>query len=36
MSSNLSESLEVYQLTIEAAGGDSYIMVNYLLSSART
>jgi hypothetical protein len=27
---NPTEWLEVYQLTIEAAGGDSYIMANYL------
>jgi hypothetical protein len=37
---NPTEWLEVYQLTIEAAGGDSYIMANYLpvclSSSART
>jgi hypothetical protein len=30
-STNPSEWHEVYQLTIEAAGGDSYIMTNYLL-----
>jgi hypothetical protein len=39
-STNPSEWLEVYQLTIEAVGGDSYVMVNYLpvclSSSART
>jgi hypothetical protein len=39
-STNLVEWLKVYQLTIEAAGGDSYIMENYLpiclSSSART
>jgi hypothetical protein len=39
-SANLTEWLEVYQLAIEATGGDSYIMANYLLvclsSSART
>jgi hypothetical protein len=39
-STNPSEWLEVYQLTIEATGGDSYIMVNYLpvclSSSTRT
>jgi hypothetical protein len=39
-STNPSEWLEVYQLSIEAAGGDSYIMVNYLpiclSASART
>jgi hypothetical protein len=39
-STNLSEWLEVYQLTIKAAEGDSYIMANYLSvclsSSART
>jgi hypothetical protein len=29
-STNLAEWLEVYQLTIEAAGGDSYVMANYL------
>jgi hypothetical protein len=29
-STNLVEWLEVYQLVIEAAGGDSYIMTNYL------
>jgi hypothetical protein len=29
-STNTAEWLEVYQLTIEAAGGDSYIMANYL------
>jgi hypothetical protein len=29
-STNLAEWLEVYQLVIEAAGGDSYVMVNYL------
>jgi hypothetical protein len=36
-STNPSEWLEVYQLAIEVAGGDSYIMANYLpisLSSA--
>jgi hypothetical protein len=39
-STNPIEWLEVYQLTIEATGGDSYIMGNYLLvylsSSTRT
>jgi hypothetical protein len=30
-STNPAEWLEVYQLAIEAAGGDSYIMANYLL-----
>jgi hypothetical protein len=39
-STNLTEWLEVYQLTIETARGDSYIMANYLpvclSSSART
>jgi hypothetical protein len=30
-STNLAEWLEVYQLTIEAAGGDSYVLANYLL-----
>jgi hypothetical protein len=39
-SANPAEWLEVYQLTIEAASGDSYVMANYLLvylsSSART
>jgi hypothetical protein len=39
-STNLAEWFEVYQLTIEAAGEDSYVMANYLLvclsSSART
>jgi hypothetical protein len=39
-STNLSEWLELYQLTIEAIRGDSYVMANYLLvclsSSART
>jgi hypothetical protein len=39
-STNLAEWLEVYQLTIEAASGDSYVMANNLLvflsSSART
>jgi hypothetical protein len=29
-STNISEWLEVYQLTIEAAEGDSYVMANYL------
>jgi hypothetical protein len=29
-STNPSEWLEVYQLAIEAAGGDSYVMMNYL------
>jgi hypothetical protein len=29
-STNPVEWLEVYQLTIEATGGDSYIMANYL------
>jgi hypothetical protein len=29
-STNPAEWLEVYQLTIEAAGEDSYIMANYL------
>jgi hypothetical protein len=37
---NSAEWLEVYQLTIETAGGDSYVMANYLpvclSSSART
>jgi hypothetical protein len=28
---NLAEWLEVYQLTIKVVGGDSYMMVNYLL-----
>jgi hypothetical protein len=39
-STNRTEWLEVYQLTIEATGGDSYVMANYLLvclsTSART
>jgi hypothetical protein len=39
-STNLTEWLKVYQLTIEAVGGDSYVMANYLpvclSSSART
>jgi hypothetical protein len=39
-STNLTDWLEVYQLTIESVGGDSYVMVNllpiYLSSSART
>jgi hypothetical protein len=39
-STNPAEWLEVYQVTIEATGGDSYVMANYLpvclLSSART
>jgi hypothetical protein len=39
-STNPIEWLEVYQLTIEATGGDSYVMGNYLpiclSSSART
>jgi hypothetical protein len=39
-STNPAEWLEVYQLTIEVAGGDSYMMANYLLvylsSPART
>jgi hypothetical protein len=39
-STNPSEWLEVYQLIIEATGGDSYVMANYLLvclsSSDRT
>jgi hypothetical protein len=39
-STNLAEWLEVHQLTIEAARGDSYAMANYLSvclsSSART
>jgi hypothetical protein len=39
-STNPAEWLEVYQLTIEATGGDSYFMANYLLvclsSSTRT
>jgi hypothetical protein len=39
-STNPTEWLEVHQLTIEAAGGDSYVMANYLSiclsSSART
>jgi hypothetical protein len=39
-STNPIEWLEVYQLAIEATGGDSYVMANYLpiylLSSART
>jgi hypothetical protein len=29
-STNPAEWLEVYQLTIEASGGDSYVMANYL------
>jgi hypothetical protein len=29
-SSNLAEWLEVYQLTVEATGSDSYVMANYL------
>jgi hypothetical protein len=29
-STNSAEWLEVYQLTIEATGGDSYVMANYL------
>jgi hypothetical protein len=37
---NLAEWLKVYHLTIEVAGGDSYVMANYLpvclSSSART
>jgi hypothetical protein len=40
LSTSLTEWLEVYQLTIEAARGNSYVMANYLLvclsSSART
>jgi hypothetical protein len=39
-STNPAEWLEVYQLTIKAVGGDSYVMSNYMLicisSSART
>jgi hypothetical protein len=39
-STNPAEWLEVYQLTIEVIGGDSYVMANYLpvclLSSTRT
>jgi hypothetical protein len=39
-STNPAECLKVYQLTIEATGGDSYIIANYLPvclpSSART
>jgi hypothetical protein len=39
-STNPAEWLEVYQLTIKAIGGDSYIMANYfpicLSLSART
>jgi hypothetical protein len=39
-STNLVEWLEVYQLAIEAIGGDSYVMANYLSvylsSSAKT
>jgi hypothetical protein len=39
-STNPAEWLEVYQLTIDATGGDSYVMANYLpicfSSSART
>jgi hypothetical protein len=39
-STNPAEWLEVYQLAIEAVGGDSYAMANYLpvylSSSART
>jgi hypothetical protein len=39
-STNPAEWLELYQLIIRAAGGDSYVMVNYLpiclSSSART
>jgi hypothetical protein len=39
-STNLAEWLEVYQLTIEATSGDSYVMANYqpicLLSFTRT
>jgi hypothetical protein len=39
-STNPTEWLEVYTITIEAVGGDSYVMANYLLiwlsSSART
>jgi hypothetical protein len=39
-STNPTDWLEVYQLAIEAAGGDSYVMTNYLLvylsSSIRT
>jgi hypothetical protein len=39
-STNPTEWLEVHQLTIEAIGGDSYVMANYLpvcmSSSART
>jgi hypothetical protein len=39
-STNPTEWLEVYQLTIEVVGGDSYVMVNYLpvflSSSTRT
>jgi hypothetical protein len=37
---NPAKWLDVYQLVIEAAGGDSYVMANYFLvclsSSART
>jgi hypothetical protein len=29
-STNPTKWLEVYQLTIEAVGGDSYVMANYL------
>jgi hypothetical protein len=39
-STNPTEWLELYQLTIEGAGGDSYVMANYLpvclSSSAKT
>jgi hypothetical protein len=39
-STNPAKWLEVYQFTIEATGGDSYVMANYLSvclsSSART
>jgi hypothetical protein len=39
-STNLSEWLDAYQITIEAARGDPYIMANYLIvclsSSAMT
>jgi hypothetical protein len=39
-STNLAEWLEVYQLAIKAARGDSYVMINYLsvclLAATRT
>jgi hypothetical protein len=35
-STNPAEWLEVYQLAIETARGDSYVMLNYLLVSLST